>query len=279
MADKRAFAQFDVGYLDNPKIMDVFDASPIAVCMHFASVLYCAQHLTDGIVAAGAMQRKAGGTAADTKILTDADLWHLPGHECEHCPQPDTGKVYVHDYTEHNRTSDGVKRASDAGKKAAAGRWNKGQADPKSNAGRMRGASEAHSETQCAEDEIAMPRKKEREKQTEAKASVPRKRGKRIPDDFAITEEMRDWGRTNCPTVDGQTETVKFINYWQAKAGRDATKVDWVATWRNWMLNAKERQPGGKPSATDNAQAIMQRGRQLQEGLFDGHRADQPAIG
>jgi hypothetical protein len=279
MADKRAFAVFDVGYLDNPKIQDLLDAGPYAVLMHAASILYCAQHLTDGEVASGHMQRKVGGTAADTKVLIDKGLWHLPGHDCEHCPDPEEGKVYVHDYTEHNRTSAGVKRASEAGKRAAAGRWEKANPKAKRNAGRMRGASDPQSETQCENDDSAMPRQTDRQTQPEAKASGPRKRAKRIPEDFAITESMREWGRENAPTVDGQTETVKFINYWQAKAGRDATKLDWVATWRNWMLNAKERQPAAKKDPTENARSIMQMGRDLQEGaLFDGFGANQPAI-
>jgi hypothetical protein len=178
VADKRAFAQFDVGYLDNPKIMDVFDAAPIAVCMHIASVLYCAQHLTDGIVASGAMQRKAGGTAAETKLLIDADLWHLPGHDCKFCPQPPEGKVYVHDYTEHNRTSEGVKRASQAGKRGAEALWEKKRSAQKNDADRMPTAYESHSEPQCDSDEIAMPRERERKREKEeAKASssdIPR---------------------------------------------------------------------------------------------------------
>jgi hypothetical protein len=182
MADKRAFAQFDVGYLDNPKIMEVFDASPIAVCMHIASVLYCAQHLTDGEIASGPMQRKTGGTADDAKLLIDNNLWHLPGHDCEFCPQPPPGKVYVHDYTEHNRTSEGVKRAAEAGKRGAAGRWGKKQEDANRNANRMRSAyephSDVHSDPQCDSDEIAMPRERERKREKEeAKASsreIPR---------------------------------------------------------------------------------------------------------
>lgn len=170
MADKRAFAQFDVGYLDNPKIMDVFDASPIAILMHFSSVLYCAQHLTDGVVTSKPMQRKVGGTDADTDLLIDAGLWHLPGHDCEYCPDVAEGKVYVHDYTEHNRTSDGVKRAAEAGKKGAAGRWGRKNADP--NAIRMRSAYGSHSDPQCDPDEIAMAREKERKREREeAKAS------------------------------------------------------------------------------------------------------------
>jgi len=169
MADKRAFAQFDVGYLDNPKIMDVFDESPIAILMHFSSVLYCAQHLTDGVITSRPMQRKVGGSNADTDLLIAAGLWHLPGHDCEYCPDVAEGKVYVHDYTEHNRTSEGVKRSAEAGKKGAAARWNK-NADP--NANRMRSAYESHSDPQCDSDEIAMAREKERKREREeAKAS------------------------------------------------------------------------------------------------------------
>lgn len=171
MADKRAFAQFDVGYLDNPKIMDVLDESPTAVLMHAASVLYCAQHLTDGVIASGPMQRKVGGSGADTRLLIDKGLWHLPGHECQFCPEVEDGKVYVHDYTEHNRTSEGVKRSVEAGKKGAAARWNK-NAVP--NADRMRTAYESHSDPQCDSSEIAMARERERKREEEAKASSPK---------------------------------------------------------------------------------------------------------
>ena len=36
-------------------------------------------------------------------------------------------------------------------------------------------------------------------------------------------------------------EAQKFRNYWTAKTGAGATKRDWSATWRNWILNAMER--------------------------------------
>jgi len=167
MADKRAFAQFDVGYLDNPKIMDVFDASPIAVCMHIASVLYCAQHLTDGVIALRAMQRKVGGTETDATLLIDAGLWHLPGHECEQCPDVAEGKAYVHDYLQHNRTSDGVKGRSDAARIGANALWEKKRAAKERDANRMQTAYEPQSET----DANAMPREKEREKELNTRSS------------------------------------------------------------------------------------------------------------
>lgn len=80
-------------------------------------------------------------------------------------------------------------------------------------------------------------------KNSSSKSSKPRKRGTRIPDDFAVTPDMVAWARERVPHVDGKTETEKFVNYWRAKT-KDATKLDWVATWRNWMLNAADRYPG-----------------------------------
>jgi hypothetical protein len=71
--------------------------------------------------------------------------------------------------------------------------------------------------------------------------SAQTKRGCRIPADFTVTPEMVAWARDRCPQVDGKLETEKFVNHWQGKSGKDATKVDWPATWRNWMLGAHDR--------------------------------------
>ena len=54
---------------------------------------------------------------------------------------------------------------------------------------------------------------------------------------------MVAWARENTPNVDGQFETEQFRDYWQAKSGKDATKIDWVATWRNWMRKAEQQAP------------------------------------
>ena len=43
------------------------------------------------------------------------------------------------------------------------------------------------------------------------------------------------------------TEAEKFKNYWTAKSGASATKHDWGATWRNWILNLMERRNHGHP--------------------------------
>lgn len=65
------------------------------------------------------------------------------------------------------------------------------------------------------------------------------KKGKRLADNFQISETMREWAVSRNLTVDIDIETEKFINYFQAAPGQKGVKLDWVATWRNWMLNAE----------------------------------------
>jgi len=69
------------------------------------------------------------------------------------------------------------------------------------------------------------------------------RRATRIPDGFAPTAEMVAWARTQCPHADGKRETEKFTDYWQSKPGKDALKLDWAKTWKNWMRTAEERSP------------------------------------
>lgn len=64
----------------------------------------------------------------------------------------------------------------------------------------------------------------------------PRKRGCRCPDDYTPGEDLRQWaedrGFTDAAIAD---MTAEFVDYWRAKSGKDATKLDWDGTWRNWV--------------------------------------------
>jgi Helix-turn-helix domain len=113
-------------------------------------------------------------------------------------------------------------------------------------------------------------------------SSSRRKRGTRIPDDFSVTPKMAQWARDNVPELiaqgRGKRETDKFINYWRSKTGRDATKLDWDATWRNWMLNAEDRLgpqaaaagPGNGSTGTDRAAQALQAGIEAGQILRGG---------
>lgn len=64
-------------------------------------------------------------------------------------------------------------------------------------------------------------------------------RGSRLPNDWQLPEDWRQWTLVNCPcsTPEAvQREALIFANYWQALAGQKATKVDWRKTWQNWTL-------------------------------------------
>jgi uncharacterized protein YdaU (DUF1376 family) len=71
------------------------------------------------------------------------------------------------------------------------------------------------------------------------------KRGSRLPDDWTLPDGWRDWATKtlDMPARIVAVEADKFRDYWTAKAGKDATKVDWEATWRNWCRNSGPRGP------------------------------------
>lgn len=137
--DSRLWAKVDLGYLTNPKMSEALDASTTAPLMHLASILHCAQHLTDGEASARAMMRTVGGNAQDIELLLNAGLWHEPEHECEECPQPQEGKIYVHNYLNHNVSSEKVNKKSKQASEAARERWRK-EKEEKRNADRMQDA-------------------------------------------------------------------------------------------------------------------------------------------
>lgn len=75
----------------------------------------------------------------------------------------------------------------------------------------------------------------------------------RPPDDVARVI-MAETGATKEAL---RREHDKFIDYWRGKSGRDATKMDWDATWRNWMRNAAERGAFGGGAKVDKASQYL----------------------
>jgi hypothetical protein len=59
------------------------------------------------------------------------------------------------------------------------------------------------------------------------------KRATRIPPDFEPKPEPEAEAG-----IDRQKELANFRDYWTAKAGKDAAKLDWQATWRQWVRKA-----------------------------------------
>lgn len=54
-------------------------------------------------------------------------------------------------------------------------------------------------------------------------------------------------------------EAETFRDHWVAKSGKDATKLDWEATWRNWCRKARDR-PGRSPTSPPAGQSARHHG-------------------
>jgi len=73
--------------------------------------------------------------------------------------------------------------------------------------------------------------------------------GERISADWKPSDADFSFARSKgMPQTRVDLEAEKFRNYWVAKTGTAATKLDWPATWRNWVLSSLERMPGEQPS-------------------------------
>ena len=70
------------------------------------------------------------------------------------------------------------------------------------------------------------------------------KKGSRLANDWVLPLEWIEWAKTQLGEV--SSEDIKaigdqFADYWHAKAGSGATKLDWFATWRNWIRNESKK--------------------------------------
>ena len=66
-----------------------------------------------------------------------------------------------------------------------------------------------------------------------------------VPDEWVAEAAARRKAHGK-PMIDLVLEAEKFRNYWSAKSGASATKIDWRATWRNWALNSNGVSANGR---------------------------------
>ncbi|WP_052750051.1 hypothetical protein [Gluconobacter oxydans] len=95
------------------------------------------------------------------------------------------------------------------------------------------------------------------------------KRGKRIPADWYPSPELQAFARKN--GVDPDHVAEKFRDYWLGVSGERGIKLDWDATWRNWVRNDSSLGPTRRPApssdrprtaaqnADENARFLMDR--------------------
>jgi hypothetical protein len=89
--------------------------------------------------------------------------------------------------------------------------------------------------------QVAIP-ETETEGETETKKEK-NKRGSRLAQDWVLTNPMDQWAKQERPDLDVRQVAEQFKDYWIAQAGQKGVKLDWDATWRNWVRNTKAVKP------------------------------------
>lgn len=84
---------------------------------------------------------------------------------------------------------------------------------------------------------------KEDREGSHASPAPPKKRGSRITEGWMPKPETVSALGKEFPHIDQKMEHRKFIDHWLAASGRNANKLDWEATYRNWIRRAAEYNP------------------------------------
>jgi hypothetical protein len=66
-----------------------------------------------------------------------------------------------------------------------------------------------------------------------------RKFGSRLTQDWVLLKTWGEWAQQERPDLDVRKVADQFKDYWIAQPGQKGVKLDWEATWRNWVRNTK----------------------------------------
>ena len=70
-----------------------------------------------------------------------------------------------------------------------------------------------------------------------------KQRGSRLAQDWFLPKPWGEWAQTERPDLNIRQTAEQFRDYWIAQAGQKGVKLDWAATWRNWVRNSKAAKP------------------------------------
>jgi uncharacterized protein YdaU (DUF1376 family) len=122
----------------------------------------------------------------------------------------------------------------------------------------------------------------EKTKDVTPSATPKKSTGCRLADDWKPTKEYWEAAILIKPDLTREwfSEIAHgFKDYWIAKTGKDATKANWLATWRNWLRNEVKKNAGFKqPSGAGRSkEKISHADRVRQEARLELQRIDQEA--
>jgi len=231
----------DDGFYSSKKVLSIPRTQRLAaVGLWLLAGNWSGRELTDGHVPAYALV-EIGSTPKLRQALIEARLWLDQG----------SNDIEFHDWARYQPTRAEVEatREKERIRKAEyrASQRDKGGTDTGTPPGR--GA-----ESQGASEPPDPTRPDPTSKNSSTKSSVAAKRGSRVPEDFAITDAMREWATTNAPLVNLDVKLPEWIDYWRSVPGAKGVQLDWTATWRNGMRKQQQwaTQAKGTPKPSDD---------------------------
>lgn len=78
-----------------------------------------------------------------------------------------------------------------------------------------------------------------------------KKSATRLPQDWQPSDEDVQFCRTERSDLDPYKTGERFRDYWLGVSGAKGRKLDWPATWRNWVRNEKRQMVNGFESQKD----------------------------
>jgi uncharacterized protein YdaU (DUF1376 family) len=69
---------------------------------------------------------------------------------------------------------------------------------------------------------------------------VKTQRGSRLPTDWTLPDKWADWAEKERPDLLIYKTAESFKDFWISKPGAGGVKLDWQATWRNWVRSQKQ---------------------------------------
>lgn len=96
--------------------------------------------------------------------------------------------------------------------------------------------------------DLQQPQQSQPEPDTDNKKEEPngssKKRAVRLTAEWQLPRAWGEWAmQEGLSEVCIRREADRFRDYWIAESGAKAAKLDWQATWRNWVRRALENQP------------------------------------
>lgn len=276
--DRRLYMTFPNNFWQHPKVMPLSDRAFRAFVEMNG---YSRMNDLDGRIPA-----KVAGMMWSAEALEEL----VGSHPDRPLVVEGEGEYILREYAEHQMTVAAVeelRRArSRSGRRGAAVRWEgreHSEADPEGGEASEHGkpvASAMANGSQADGKPITEYRDRDQLASKEASGG-PRKelRGTRIQEPFNVTPEMVQWARDRCPLVDGQRSTERFTNYFAAKSGREAIKIDWVRTWKNWLLKDQEEAERRRALEGSYEQRRSESNKALVDHFREGAGYDQEASG